>query len=454
MMKVHPWVAVAWTAAMMGVVGTAGCRRPAAPVAPAPAAPAVEEVVVVEPDPGEASSPGEAPLNAQAAELKIKKSAQVSVLCYHDFTTGKSNNPMVINIEHFRRQMQTLRDARMPVISMDDYLAWRRGEKDIPDPSVMITIDDGWKSTLTLAHPVLRDFGYPYTLFLYKNYVDGGGRALKTDEIRKLLAEGVTIGSHSVSHPYPPDFRRRAKGPPAEYEAWLDAEFRESKAFLESKFGVKITTFAYPGGHYTPEMAKRGTTDWGYQALFTCNPVRTSWDTPIAEIGRFIIFGNDEKDRNFKAATSFGGGLEDLGRQLLGGEPGDDGAPQAPLVVVTPGENETVTDRRPLITVDLSKLTDIDPASVVMRMPGFGEVPATFDAATGRLVYRPISVLRQPEVGVHVRMRRKGQGKDDTVSWKFFIDQKAHYRPRETAAADGAPAAAGEGGVAAPVATQ
>jgi peptidoglycan/xylan/chitin deacetylase (PgdA/CDA1 family) len=246
----------------------------------------------------------------------------------------------------------------------------------------------------------------------------------------------VTIGSHSVSHPYPPDFRRRAKGPPEVYEAWLDSEFRESKAFLESKFGVKITTFAYPGGHYTPEMAKRGTTDWGYEALFTCNPVRTSWDTPIAEIGRFIIFGNDEKDRNFKAATSFGGGLEELGRQLLGGQPGDDGAPEAPLVVVTPGENETVTDRRPLITVDLSKLADIDPASVVMRMPGFGEVPATYNPDTRLLTYRPISVLRQPEIGVQVRLRRLGQEKDDVVSWKFFVEQKAYYAPTGTASVD------------------
>jgi len=416
--------------------GSVGCRRQADTMTAAAAVPG-EEVVVVE---SSTAAPGveEAPLNAQATELKIKKSAQVSLLCYHDFTTGKSNNPMVINVEHFRRQLQALRDARLSVISMDHYLAWRRGEKDIPDPSIMITIDDGWKSVLTLAHPVLRDFGYPYTLFLYKNYVDGGGRALKEEEIRTLMAEGVTIGSHSVSHPYPPDFRRRAKGPPEEYEAWLDKEFRESKTFLESKFGVKVTTFAYPGGHYTPEMAKRGTGDWGYEALFTCNPVRTTWDTPIAEVGRFIIFGNDENDRNFKAATNFGGGLEDLGRQLLGGEMGDDGVSQPPLVVVTPGENETVTDRRPQINVDLSKLTDIDPASVVMRMPGFGEVPATYNEDTRQLIYRPVSVLRSPEVGVQVRLRRLGQEKDDVVSWKFFIDQKAHYLPRDTAAAGSA----------------
>ncbi|MFN0126456.1 MAG: polysaccharide deacetylase family protein [Verrucomicrobiales bacterium] len=413
--------------------GGIACRRqPLAPSAPAAEAPVVEEEVVVEPADGTAAGDEQAVLDAQAAELKIKKSAQVSVLCYHDFTTGRSNNAMVINIDRFRQHLETLRDARLPVISMEHYLAWRRGEKDIPDPSVMITIDDGWKSTFTLAHPVLREFGFPYTLYLYKNYVDGGGRALTSEEIRQLIADGVTIGSHSVSHPYPADYRRRAKGRPAEYEAWLNAEFSESKSFLESRFGVKVKTYAYPGGYFTPEMARRGTEEWGYDALFTCNPVRTTWDTPIAEIGRFIIFGNDDKDANFKAATRFGGGLEEIGRQLLGdAPPGDDGSEPSPLVVVSPGENATITDRRPLISVDLSNLPGIDPNSVVMRMPGFGEVPATYNEETRKLVYRPVSILRAPEVGVHVRLRRTGQEKEDVISWRFFINQKAHYLPKE-----------------------
>jgi hypothetical protein len=116
-------------AIVMGVAGATSCRRPGArpagaAVAPSAAAVVVEEEVVVEPGPSAALVVEEAPLNAQAAELKIKKSAQVSLLCYHDFTIGKSNNPMVINIEHFRRQLQALRDARLPVISMDHYLAW------------------------------------------------------------------------------------------------------------------------------------------------------------------------------------------------------------------------------------------------------------------------------------------------------------------------------------------
>ena len=206
-----------------------------------------------------------------------------------------------------------------------------------------------------------------------------------------------------------------------------------------------MNAFAYPGGYYTPEMVQKARESWGYEALFTCNPVRTTWDTPIGEIGRFIVYGNDPNDRNFRAATNFHGGSGELGRQLLGGEIGEDGTPQAPLVIVKPGENETVTDRRPLIEADLSKLTDLDFESVSMRIPGFGLVPATFDPSTGLLRYRPVQILRSPEVTVHVRLHRHGQEKEDMVSWKFFIDLNAHYLTPEVAGTISGDASGGTG---------
>ncbi len=369
-------------------------------------------------------------------QLKIKKSAQVSVLGYHDFSSGKSTNQMVINVEQFRKQMQGLKDAKLKVISMADYLAWRKGERDIPDPAIMITIDDGWKSVYNLAYPVLKEYGYPFTIFLYKQYVGGGGRALTVPEIKEMMQNGATVGCHSASHPFAPEIKKRSKGLPEEYEAFLQKEFMESKQFLETTFGQKVTTFAYVGGWYTEEMATRSLTEWGYEALFTCKPVRTTWDTPMNEIGRFIIIGNDPTDRWFKAATNFGGGNgEELGKQLLGGEPGPDGQPTGPLVVVKPAENETITDRRPQIEVDLSRLAGIDPATVSMRLPGIGTVPAKFDPKTGKMSYKVVATLRSPECSVHVRLRRKGEAKDDMVSWKFFIDQLPHYLPADAAPA-------------------
>ena len=106
------------------------------------------------------------------------KTVRVSVLGYHEFTSGQKATDMRLPVSKFRKQLQEIKDNNLNVISLADFLAWKRGEKTIPDRSILITIDDGWKSVYTDAYPVLKEFGYPFTIYLYKNYVDGGGRAL------------------------------------------------------------------------------------------------------------------------------------------------------------------------------------------------------------------------------------------------------------------------------------
>jgi hypothetical protein len=174
------------TAALM-VVMTA-CGRKKKEVQVVPAAGVLPEIVAEAGEPVVAGKPP--PLDPAVPALTINKSAQVSVLGYHDFVKGKPGNAMQVSEEQFRAQMQVIRDARIKVIGMPEFLAWRRGEKDIPDPSILITMDDGWKSVHTIALPVLREFGYPFTVFLYKRFVNGGSKSMTTAEIRELMAAG------------------------------------------------------------------------------------------------------------------------------------------------------------------------------------------------------------------------------------------------------------------------
>ena len=51
-------------------------------------------------------------------EPLVNKEARVSVLGYHDFTDGTSTNDMILNVNDFRDQMQAIKDAQLPVISL------------------------------------------------------------------------------------------------------------------------------------------------------------------------------------------------------------------------------------------------------------------------------------------------------------------------------------------------
>ena len=73
----------------------------------------------------------------------IDLKSQVVVLCYHRFE-DKPKNSLGIKPADFEAQMQALKDSGITVISMADFLAWRRGEKGIPQKSALISIDDGY----------------------------------------------------------------------------------------------------------------------------------------------------------------------------------------------------------------------------------------------------------------------------------------------------------------------
>lgn len=358
-------------------------------------------------------------------EPTINKDARVSVLGYHDFTEGASTNDMILNIQDFRNQMQAIRDAKLPVISMQQFLDWKRGKADIPAQSIMITIDDGWKDTHTLALGVLKEFEYPFTIFLYKNYINIGGRSMSLDQIREIAANGGTISSHTTSHQ---SLSARGERSQQAYDDWLRDELAGSIQYLEKTFGdtkVVAKTLAYPFGIYNDrviELAREG----GYEACFTVNGKKTTWDTDDMLIGRYVVHGKTLA--NFDPALDFGGsGETSAGRKLLAEHTTNDGKPEGPLVTVSPTPDSLVGDRMPEIKVDLSKLEAVNPESIVMRISGFGRVSPKFDPVSSVLKYQIPQVLRTEACAVQLSFRHGDDKTNETINWTFRIEPIADY---------------------------
>ncbi len=371
------------------------------------------------------------PPKAVVMKQVINKEAQVSILGYHDFTEGVSEKDMVLNIGKFREQLQMIKDSGMPVIGIQDFIAWRHGKKSIPDQCVMITIDDGWKATHTLALPVLKEFGYPFTLFLYKKYVGIGGRSLTYAQVKEIMAAGGVIGSHSVSHTSMLLKKGRSD---EEYDAWLDVEFKESYDFLVENFGehgTVLKVFAYPYGIYSNLVAEKGRAT-GYEFLFTVNQQKTNWDSPSGELGRYMIYGTS--DANFTQAMTFKGAtMLASGRRLMVGSGAKKSGKKndTPLVTTQPADGEKIALRMPLIEMNVSKLTGVNPESIRMRVSGLGEVPHEFDALAGVIRYQVPQRLRNKDCSVQVVLRHEGSSKPEVIAWKFQVDLAAGYLPQK-----------------------
>ena len=123
------------------------------------------------------------------------------VFCYHRLEEKpRPNDALAMTPGEFEKEMQQIKDSGFTVIPMQDFLAWRRGDKDIPPKSAVITIDDGYVSGYDTAWPILKKFGYPFTMFVYINYIGAGGKSISWDQLAEMRDAGR---GHRVPHVLP-----------------------------------------------------------------------------------------------------------------------------------------------------------------------------------------------------------------------------------------------------------
>jgi peptidoglycan/xylan/chitin deacetylase (PgdA/CDA1 family) len=94
------------------------------------------------------------------------------ILCYHGLSLEDEHvwNPVLyVEPATFRERMKTLRDSGYNVLPLGEGLR-RLSEGTLPPRSVAITFDDGNYNFYALAWPILREFGFPATVYLSTYY--------------------------------------------------------------------------------------------------------------------------------------------------------------------------------------------------------------------------------------------------------------------------------------------
>jgi peptidoglycan/xylan/chitin deacetylase (PgdA/CDA1 family) len=337
----------------------------------------------------------------------IDRSARVIVLCYHRFE-DRPKDQLAIAPAEFKTQMQQLKDAGIQVVAMKDFLAWRRGEKSIAPKSAVITIDDGYVSGYNVAWPILKQFGYPFTMFIYTNYINVGGKSISWAQLEEMRDAGVDIESHTVSHK---DLRHAPKG--QEYNAWLHNELFASKQLLEDKLGIKIIALAFPYGTYN-EIVRKASQAAGYEAAFTVYGQHMGIDAPADLLGRYAV--ESMHPNIFKSAIEF--------NSSEGNQPGVESEQLAVASMITePMNEERVANTRPTIKANLASMGAVESGSVEMRISGYGVVPATYDAQT-KLVSYVFTQNLMPR-SYTVILSAKVNGRRVETRWNFTIDPTA-----------------------------
>lgn len=170
----------------------------------------------------------------------------VRVLTYHRFGTTP-RDPFCVSVADFDRQMSYIAEHNLAV-SLQDVEAFIAGRKEIPRHSLLITIDDGFRSTYLDALPVLEHYAVPAVAFISPGLMDDSSPVsredhrpepyISWDEARILQERGITIGSHAMTHRSVARISREQ----AQQEIFL------SRQVLKERLGQPVSAFAYPFG--------------------------------------------------------------------------------------------------------------------------------------------------------------------------------------------------------------
>jgi peptidoglycan/xylan/chitin deacetylase (PgdA/CDA1 family) len=188
----------------------------------------------------------------------------VPVLVYHNLAS-QARGRLVIAAKSFEEQMRYLKTHDYRVVHLRQLYEFISLRRQLPRKAVVLTFDDGYRSFLDHAYPVLKQLGFTATLFVYTDYVGAGRNALRWEDLRRLQQEGFDIQGHSKTHG---DLRRKAGESDADYSARMKLELGDPQALFERHLGRRADILAYPYGFQDDDLLQK-VVQYGYGAAFT-----------------------------------------------------------------------------------------------------------------------------------------------------------------------------------------
>ena len=186
------------------------------------------------------------------ASSVIAKASSAVILQYHHVS---DTTPAVTSVtpEVFREHLDYLKKNNFNVIPLTEATQALKNQQSLPEKTVVITFDDAYLNIYSNAFPILKEKGWPFTIFVATAPVDKKyGQFLSWEQIQEMTKHGATIANHTINHDHSVE---RLTG---ETEAqWIqrfkdDVEATEKR--IKEKTGQSIKHFAWTFGETAPEL--------------------------------------------------------------------------------------------------------------------------------------------------------------------------------------------------------
>jgi peptidoglycan/xylan/chitin deacetylase (PgdA/CDA1 family) len=215
---------------------------------------------------------------------------RVPILCYHRFTSGGKPDKLEVTASQFDEQITFIKRNGYTIVSFADFNEFLRGKKQLPRKSVVVTIDDGYRTIYSVAFPIIQRHKIPVTAFIYPDFL-GSGAALTWPQIKEMNASGlISFQSHSKSHS---NMTIPLKGETqAAYVQRVTIELEVPKSVIGKQLGKSVDFIAYPYGGTNAMIADR-TQQAGFDSAATVIRGTNPAFAATYLLRRDMVFGTD-----------------------------------------------------------------------------------------------------------------------------------------------------------------
>ncbi|ABK50218.1 polysaccharide deacetylase [Shewanella sp. ANA-3] len=221
----------------------------------------------------------------------------VVILQYHHVS---ETTPAATSVTpaQFREQMQFLADDGFKVIPLSQVVEAIKNKQDLPAKTVAITFDDGYRSIATTAHPILKEFGFPYTLFVAIEPIKQKFTEMMAwEDLIKLSKEGADIANHSWAHEHL--IRKLDNESQSQWLARIKANILDTENAIREATGQNFKMLAYPYGEYNQAIQDM-LTDNGFVAFGQQSGAAGPY-SPLTALPRFPVAGQYADLKSLKA---------------------------------------------------------------------------------------------------------------------------------------------------------
>ncbi|MBQ4834327.1 polysaccharide deacetylase family protein [Pseudoalteromonas sp. MMG010] len=174
---------------------------------------------------------------------------QAAVILQYHHVSNTLPSVTSISGDTFTEHLRYLKTNNYNVVALNTLINALEQGKMLPDKTVAITFDDGYKNNYEQAAPILEKFGYPYTIFVNPTLIDEKmNYVMGWDHLRELAKKGALIANHSAQHNY---LHQKLKGETdTQWQLRIKNDILHSQTRIKQEIGHDFKYLAYPYGEF------------------------------------------------------------------------------------------------------------------------------------------------------------------------------------------------------------